>query len=106
MLAAGGVAASACVCYVGTRWLAPALAAGVALHLVGDLLTESGVPLLWPNARHFSWAVLGHTHSLRESVFGIAMWAAFLGLGFVTLGVHTLGWLGHLAHAVLGREAR
>ncbi|MGD0321341.1 MAG: metal-dependent hydrolase [Acidimicrobiales bacterium] len=97
--AAGGIAAWTCVHYVSTRWLAPALPAGVALHLVGDMLTEGGVPLLWPNLRHFSCAVLGHTHSLRESVFGIAMWAAFLGLALVVFGGHELGWLGHLERA-------
>lgn len=31
-------------------WLPPAVAAGVLLHIVADLLTPGGVPLLWPLA--------------------------------------------------------
>lgn len=35
----------------GTGWLGPAIAVGVAAHLVGDCLTGHGCPLAWP-ARH------------------------------------------------------
>ena len=87
-LVAGGVAAWACVHCIGTGWLAPVLAAGVALHLVGDMLTEGGVPLLWPNSRHFSCPLLGHTHSLRESIFGMTMAVMSMALAFLVLSPH------------------
>ncbi len=77
-LAAGG--AWACVSHVGTAWLVVALPAGVALHLVGDMLTAGGVPLFWPYGRSISWPVLGHTDSKRETLVAAGLFLAFLAL--------------------------
>ena len=66
-------------------WLPWAAAAGVALHLVGDMLTVEGVPLLWP----FKWRqgvpLLGHTDSLREQLTGAVMSFAVLALVWLEL---------------------
>lgn len=54
-------------------WLALAAGAGVGLHLVGDMLTAEGVPLLWPMQRHLAIPLLGHTQSLREVLVGLGL---------------------------------
>ncbi|MHB1509130.1 MAG: metal-dependent hydrolase [Acidimicrobiales bacterium] len=77
-LAVGG--AWACVSHVGTGWLVVALPAGVALHLVGDMMTSGGVPLFWPSPRTVSWPVLGHTDSNRETLVSAGLFLAFLAL--------------------------
>lgn len=84
--AVAGLLAYHVVAQLGAGWLPLALAAGVALHLVGDMLTSGGVPLLWPNPTHFSWPVLGHTHSHRETVFAARLWVALLAVSWVTFG--------------------
>jgi membrane-bound metal-dependent hydrolase YbcI (DUF457 family) len=81
-----GLAARAVVVHTETGWLPIALAAGVTLHLVGDLLTSGGVPLLWPNPTHLSWPVLGHTRSHRETAFAAGLWVALLAVSLVTFG--------------------
>ncbi len=70
-------------------WLPPAVAAGWALHLAGDMLTSGGVPLAWPiSHRHLAASVLGHTGSGREKVLA----------GILTAGLVVLAWhAGHLA---------
>lgn len=56
--------------YVGVGWWIPvAIALGWFLHILGDYLTSSGVPLFWPiTRRHFSYPILGRTGSKREVV--------------------------------------
>ena len=61
-------------------WLAWAAAAGVVLHLVGDMLTVEGVPLLWPVRWRQAVPLLGHTDSLREQLTGAVLSGAVLGL--------------------------
>ncbi len=61
-------------------WLAWAAAVGVALHLVGDMLTVEGVPLLWPIHWRQAVPLLGHTDSLREQITGTILSLAVLGL--------------------------
>lgn len=65
-------------------WLPPAIAAGWALHLVGDMLTSGGVPLAWPiSHRHIAVPALGHTGSGREKAL-----AGILAGGLVALAWH------------------
>jgi len=54
-------------------WLPAWIAAGYALHLIGDMMTSGGVPVLWPWRRRFSVPLLGHTDSVRERVLGVAL---------------------------------
>lgn len=61
-------------------WLPAAVAGGVLLHALGDLLTPQGVPLLWPLPRRFAVPVLGSTGGPAEALLGLGL------LGFV-------GWL-------------
>jgi len=77
-LAVGG--AWACVTHIDTGWLMAALPAGVALHLVGDMMTSGGVPLFWPAGRTVSWPVLGHTDSRRETVVSVGLFLALVAL--------------------------
>ncbi len=48
-------------------WLPIAVAAGCWLHLLGDLLTPEGVPLLWPWRRRLAIPVIDHTDSWEET---------------------------------------
>lgn len=65
--------------YVGVGWTLWAVPLGVGLHLVGDVVTSSGVPLLWPHKAHYSLPILGHTNSVKEKIAGLVM------LGLVVL---------------------
>lgn len=44
------------------------LSVGYLSHLLGDALTVSGVPLMWPKRRLYKWPLF-RTGSARESVF-------------------------------------
>jgi membrane-bound metal-dependent hydrolase YbcI (DUF457 family) len=66
-------------------WLPWAAAAGVALHLIGDMLTVEGVPLLWPLRWHQGIPLLGHTDSLREQLTGAVMTFAVMALVWIEL---------------------
>jgi len=59
--------------YVGVGWTVWAVPLGVGLHLVGDILTTSGVPLLWPHKAHYAFPILGHTNSVIEKITGLVM---------------------------------
>ncbi len=73
-------------------WLPAVAGAGVALHMLGDMLTVEGVPLLWPLHWRVAVPLLGHTSSLRESFAGAILALATAGL----LWVQVLGpVLGH-----------
>jgi len=61
-------------------WVAAWVAAGYALHLVGDMLTSGGVPLLWPVRKRVAVPLLGHTDSGREKVLGVLMLLAVIAL--------------------------
>jgi membrane-bound metal-dependent hydrolase YbcI (DUF457 family) len=64
-------------------WLPLAIAGGWALHLGGDWLTKSGIPLFWPvSKRHFAWPILDHTNSWRERVIGLGLLAATVALAW------------------------
>ena len=92
-LVIGAAGAYATWRYVGLGWAPWAIAGGVAMHFVGDILTKGGVPLFWPNTYHVEWPVLGHTDSGRERVVGIVMIAAVVGLAWLpvaTLAPHAL----------------
>ncbi|MGA2927829.1 MAG: metal-dependent hydrolase [Solirubrobacteraceae bacterium] len=61
-----GVALVAGVGHVD-RWLPGAVLVGYGSHLVGDLVTVEGVPLLWPlSGRHQKVALIGATDRWRE----------------------------------------
>jgi len=66
-------------------WLPWAAAVGVMLHLVGDMLTVEGVPLLWPLKWRQKLPLLGHTDSLREQLTGAVMSFAVLALVWLEL---------------------
>jgi len=66
-------------------WLGWAAAAGVGLHLIGDMLTVEGVPLLWPLRWRLAVPLLGHTDSLREQATGAVLSLAVLGLTWVNV---------------------
>lgn len=47
-------------------WLGTAVTLGMLVHSVGDAITESGAPLLWPvRIRHRSWYPVGSPRPLR-----------------------------------------
>lgn len=93
VLAFGFAAYSAWVMGERWEWLAVAVGVGALLHILGDGLTVEGVPWLWPwhpkppktlrpllgwtwqNNGYFRFPILGHTTSLRETIF-----AALVGL--------------------------
>jgi membrane-bound metal-dependent hydrolase YbcI (DUF457 family) len=68
------------------HWLPIAIAAGCWLHVVGDVLTPEGVPLLWPWRERVAIPVLDHTNDWTETfvvvpvlgvlIFGLA-WVHF-----------------------------
>jgi len=55
-----------------------ALASGYAIHLFGDFFTNSGVPLLYPSKRRFSFILPFNTGSLFEYLFCAAFSLAAL----------------------------
>jgi len=54
-------------------WLPYVAAAGVLAHLVGDMLTQEGVPPLWPIPLRVAVPLVGHTSSMRETLLGSAL---------------------------------
>ena len=44
------------------------LVIGIALHLIGDFLTDSGVPLLWPSRKRYRFVLVGSTNGLSEPI--------------------------------------
>ena len=49
-------------------------AAGYLSHLLGDWLTNSGVPLLWPSKKHFVSPLKLCTGDLREYLLAFGMY--------------------------------
>lgn len=71
------VAMSAAIAWqIGAQSWIVALAIGYLTHLIGDWLTPSGVPFLWPNRRKFSSPIGFKTNSMAEMVCLVAMIAA------------------------------
>lgn len=60
-------------------WFTVAVGLGVLMHLLGDMLTPEGVPMLWPVRRRFGLGLFT-TAGMIEGVF-----TAFLALGTVAL---------------------
>jgi len=91
--AAAGVLAAASSVYVlqaagGTlAWLGSAVGVGCLAHIVGDALTEHGVPLLWPLAHRFRAGAIG-----TGSVVERGMVAPCLALAGGVLSAHVAGW--------------
>lgn len=70
-------------------WLPTSVGMGVAVHIIGDVLTVGGVKVLWPfTTTNFSVPVLGKTGSWKEWIVGIAfsLYAVY-GLGSSALGI-------------------
>ncbi|MHB1762636.1 MAG: metal-dependent hydrolase [Acidimicrobiales bacterium] len=93
-LVVGGAAAYGVVHYLGASWVWMAIGLGWWMHLVGDMLTSGGVPLFWPDKRHVSWPVLGHTNSTRESIFAVVLSAALVALAWQPVA-HLIRGSGH-----------
>jgi membrane-bound metal-dependent hydrolase YbcI (DUF457 family) len=57
-------------------WLGTAVAIGMVVHSLGDAITESGAPLLWPlRIRHRSWYPVGSPRPLRfRTGGGVEAW--------------------------------
>lgn len=96
-------------------WLPVAVGLGAAVHVAGDMLTDAGVPLLWPweprpprwwrrtpvldevwsRGGHFALPVLGTTGSWRERalVAPLTAYAAYgTGVAVVVGGLTALGY--------------
>jgi inner membrane protein len=41
---------------------------GYLMHLVGDYLTDSGIPAFWPMQRRFRFVLVGSTNSISEPI--------------------------------------
>ncbi|WP_433282351.1 metal-dependent hydrolase [Pseudonocardia xinjiangensis] len=53
-------------------WLGTAVALGMVVHSIGDAITESGAPLLWPiRIRRRSWYPVGTPRPLRFRTGGV-----------------------------------
>lgn len=60
-------------------WLPWSVAGGCVVHLVGDVLTDGGVPLAWPfSDRRVAVPLLGETGGWVESVAAAGAFTAFL----------------------------
>ena len=64
-----------------TRFVAPAVGLGVAVHVLGDLLSDRGVPLLWPWPRRQAVPVLTTGGGAERLVAG----ALLLTVGWLVL---------------------
>lgn len=92
-------------------WLPMSVALGVLVHILGDLVTVQGVPLLWPlkpkpvvpspfwKNGYFSVPVIGTAGSAREWVFIVAVDMYLI----YVLGVTALGGAGEAMSALAAR---
>ena len=60
-------------------WFTVAVAGGMLVHVVGDMLTPDGVPLLWPLRRRFGVGVF-RTAGVVEDVVTVLLAVAAFGL--------------------------
>lgn len=66
-------------------WVVWVCVVGVLAHLAGDVITASGVPLLWPAKRRFSLPVLSiNTRSERVVMWVLIIVAVSVGYGHVS----------------------
>lgn len=72
--------------YSGIAWCWWAVTAGVALHLVGDMITSRGVPLMWPSRWQLSLPVLGRTGGWQEHLVGLVLIAGVVALAWGPVG--------------------
>lgn len=67
-------------------WLVVAIATGCVFHIIGDMLTPQGVPLLYPfSQKSLSIPVIGHTGDWREKIIAgaaglLILWVLFSSL--------------------------
>jgi membrane-bound metal-dependent hydrolase YbcI (DUF457 family) len=68
-------------------WLGTAVALGMVVHSIGDAITESGAPLLWPiRIRRRSWYPVGTPRPLRFRTGGtVEAWVVAPALTLATL---------------------
>src|SRR5699024_900817 len=97
-------------------WLPLSVGMGCAIHILGDVLTTQGCPLLWPlrpepmvetpfwaKNGHFAVPVLGTAGSGREWVFVMAMNAYLVAILAESLLPGSLVWVGRaIAAGVTG----
>lgn len=87
-------------------WLPVAVGVGAMVHLLGDLLTVQGIPLLWPlrpkpivetalwkNNGHFAVPALGNAGSVREWVMVMGLNVYILVVGVETFAPGTVAAL-------------
>lgn len=91
-LAGGIVLVTLSAQHIVTAGVLPwAVAVGVAAHLVGDMLTREGVPLLWPvSARRFRIASLSTGGTIERLLVGPALALCALVLGWQLYDSSTL----------------
>jgi membrane-bound metal-dependent hydrolase YbcI (DUF457 family) len=69
-------------------WLGPAVGIGCAAHLVGDGLTEHGIPLLWPLSKErFRLGAIDTGSAVERLLVGPALVVAL-----AVLASHSAGW--------------
>ena len=54
-------------------WLVAMVATGWVVHMLGDFLTNGGIPLLYPMRQRESWPIFGTTGSKSESIFALCL---------------------------------
>ncbi len=64
-------------------WLGAVAGAGICWHLIGDVLTKEGVPLLWPLPWRLALPLVGHTDSKRERALGALMSVGVVAVAYV-----------------------
>lgn len=78
LVASVGAGVAVALGRLGVAWFAIAVPVGYVAHLIGDMLTTGGVPLLWPSRQRYQLPLLDHTGSTRETVFAGVLWAVAL----------------------------
>lgn len=73
------VAALSLLSYHFKSFLLFFLAFGYAMHLVGDFLTDSGIPAFYPSRKRYRFVLVGTTGSISES-FMVMFFVSFCGL--------------------------
>jgi len=83
------------------QWLPAAAAAGCWLHVLGDLLTPEGVPLLWPWRQRLALPVIGHTNDWGETFVVVPALGLIIvclaWVRFAPVRAAALSWLAGLA---------
>lgn len=61
-----------------------AVTIGVVIHILGDALTEKGVPFFWPKLRYFRFATIDTGKSVEKWLVVPALYAAFAVAAYAT----------------------